>query len=104
MKLISALILTSTLFLLLSCVKPSYVVKTQTEYPYISEQAKHPRPVPEIPTEPLTIGSALSNGREMRGDFCVLYSQYIELMRSATFGEVMLDRADNDRCPENYSP
>lgn len=99
MKLISVLILTLILSSLLSCVKPSYIVKTQTEYPYISEQSKHPKEVPESATDPLTIGEALSNGRNMRADFCILYAQYRELMRSATFGEVMLDRADIDSCP-----
>jgi hypothetical protein len=92
--------LLSILFLLPSCApKTQYVVRTETAKVYVSEQDKHPTQVPIKAVEPLTITDALRRGREMRGQFCNLYSEYIEMLRNATYGEIILDRSTEDRCP-----
>ena len=75
------------------------VVRTETAKVYVSEQDKHPTQVPIKAVEPLTITDALRRGREMRAQFCNLYSEYIEMLRNATYGEIILDRPTEDRCP-----
>lgn len=102
MKSIYVLAFISTLFLLTSCsAKTEYIVQKETEYPRIPKRLQNPRQVPLKVSEPVTIGEALRQGREMRGEFCVLYAEYIELLRNSSFGEIVLDRATEDRCPSD---
>ena len=101
MRLTYVLICLLILCLLPSCSqKVEYVTQTVTEYPRIPERHKFPQQVPIKTADPISMFEALRLGREMRRDFCVLYSDYRELLRTATFGEIVIDRATEDRCPK----
>jgi len=104
MKLIYVLTLSLTLLSLLSCgQKIEYVVQKQTEHPHIPRQLESPVKVPVKAADPLTISEALRQGRDMRKEFCVLYAQYRELLRNSSFGEIVIDRATEDRCPSDLN-
>ena len=104
MKLCNALKFTLLLLLLTSCSqKVEYVVQKEAVPPHIPEELLDPRQVPEKVVDPVQLKEALQLGRALRRDMCFLYAQYIKVLNNASFGEIVLDRATEDRCPSDLT-
>ena len=78
-----------------------YVDRVETIYPMIPEALQAPVKAPVVAREPRTVEAALRQGSQLRVAYCQLRTQYRELLRHATGGDLVIRVAAREICPES---